>query len=485
MAARRALSAIAALTLLAACAPPPPRAPEPAPDLRPLIEAALVQPGEPVPGERLAEPGELARFYAGRAYQPAWLSGDGLPRESLSDLRRGVEAAARHGLRPEAYRAALLSQLEGWPRTFDARRLAQLDLLLSDAFLHLARTLSTGAVDPRSLHPGFERAGSAPPDPSVALASALAGAQVAETLEQLAPPHAEYAALVRALERLRAASATGDPAAGPRADRVRANLERWRWLPRELGHRHLRVDTPGYTLRAFEAGEAVLAMRVVVGDVEWQTPLAYGVVSQLVLNPAWVVPKSIATREMLPAVRADPDYFTSKGIQVLVNAHGTLLEVDPALIDWQTIAVEGFPFWLRQPPGPRNPLGSIKFLFPNVHDVYLHGTPSHAAFNRPMRTLSHGCVRVEDEIALAAFALAPDPEWLPAKIRKSLRDAQQQRVRLRNPLPVYLLYFTVSADAGQRAVFRDDPYGWDRALIEALDAAAAPPRQGDPAAAPE
>jgi murein L,D-transpeptidase YcbB/YkuD len=495
IAGRRALSALARLSLaalLAGCAPAP-RAPEPAaPDLRPLIEAALAWPGEPVPGERLAEPAELARFYAQRAYRPVWLGGDGRAGAALPDLRRGVESAARHGLRPEAYRAGLLARLARRPPPSDPRRLAQLDLLLSDAFLHLARALSTGAVDPRSLHDGFERAGTAAPDPSAALAAALAAGEVAGTLARLAPPHPEYAALVRVLEQLRAASAVGDAAAAARADRVRANLERWRWLPRDLGQRHLRVDTPDYHLRAFEGGEPVLAMRVVVGDLEWQTPLLYGVVRQLVLNPAWLVPRSIATREMLPAARVDPDYFAREGIEVLVNAHGTLREVDPARIDWQTIAAEGFPFWLRQPPGPRNPLGSIKFLFPNPHHVYLHGTPSHAAFDRPLRTLSHGCVRVEDEVALAAFALAPDPQWSAERIRESLRDPREQWVRLASPLPVYLLYFSVSVEAQGRVVFHDDPYDWDRALIQRLDAASlergsspqGQPRMGLPPAHP-
>jgi murein L,D-transpeptidase YcbB/YkuD len=250
---------------------------------------------------------------------------------------------------------------------------------------------------------------------------------------------------------------------------VRANLERWRWLPRDLGRRHLRVNVPAFDVQAFDSGAPVLAMRAVVGGVDWKTPLATGLVSHLVLNPAWLVPRSIATREMLPSARRDPSYFRRAGIQVLTDEGGTTREVDPRRVDWNAISAEGFPFRLRQPPGPHNPLGPIKFVFPNPFGVYLHGTPSDAAFERPMRTLSHGCIRVEDELALALFALAPDPQWTEARLVEKLRRAREHRVPLPAPLPVHLLYFTAAAEPDGTVAFTDDPYGWDRALVAALE----------------
>jgi murein L,D-transpeptidase YcbB/YkuD len=142
--------------------------------------------------------------------------------------------------------------------------------------------------------------------------------------------------------------------------------------------------------------------------------------------------------------------------------------VDPRRVDWKAVQPGAFPYLLRQRPGPHNPLGRIKFVFPNPYGVYLHGTPGDAAFARPARTLSHGCVRVEDEIELAAFALAPDPTWTRERLRESLRNAWEHRVTLREPLPVHLLYLTAAADADGAASFTDDPYGWDGALLDRL-----------------
>jgi murein L,D-transpeptidase YcbB/YkuD len=466
--------ALAWLALAAAACAPPKAAPSAAAreemlELPARIGTILAIPDVRVLGEPLRESEALVRFYTQRAHRPAWLERDGAAGERARALVEAVQQADRHGLRPDAYHAAVLEQRIAPGAAFGAGQRAALDLLLSDAFLHLARELAGGAVDPRSLHPGYERAGDPPPDAVGALASALASGEIAQTLSRVAPPHPEYAALVRALERLRAADTAGDPTAAERADRVRANLERWRWLPRDLGRRHLRVNTPGFTLQAFDSGDAVLAMRVVVGGVHWKTPLAHGVVSHLVLNPAWQVPDSIATREMLPAARRNPDYFASVGIQVLVDEKsGTPRLVNPRRVDWKAVAAETFPYRLRQPPGPHNPLGRIKFIFPNRYGVYLHGTPGDAAFSRPLRTLSHGCVRVEDELALAAFALAPDPARTRERLLESLRNAWEHRVPLPAPLPVYLLYFTASAGADGTPSFTDDAYGWDRQLVAAL-----------------
>ena len=231
---------------------------------------------------------------------------------------------------------------------------------------------------------------------------------------------------------------------------MRANLERWRWLPRELGRRHVRVNVASFGLEAFDAGEVRLAMRVVVGEKDWKTPLAHGVISHLVLNPDWGVPRSIATREMLPAAQRDRGYFRAKGIQVLSDEEsGATRQIDPSGSTGGRIR-RTFPYHLRQPPGSHNPLGRIKFVFENPYGVYLHGTPGDLAFARSLRAMSHGCVRVEDEIELAEFALAPDPAWTHERLLETLRDAWEYRLPLPEPLPVHLLYFTAFAEADGR-----------------------------------
>jgi murein L,D-transpeptidase YcbB/YkuD len=480
----RRARALAALLLAVACADRVRSTGEPArfeTELRTRIEALLAAPGGSALGEPLSERAELARFYADRNGEAAWSEQQGVRGDLARSLLAALRQSEQHGLRPDAYHVGELEREVARRVHPDPDRLAELDVLLSDSFLHLARHLAEGAVDPRSLHAGFERAGEPPPNPARVLASALAAGEVAQVLERSAPPHPEYEALVRALTRLREAQAAGDASAAPRADQVRANLERWRWLPHELGARHLRVNAATFALEAFEAGEVRLAMRVVVGEKDWNTPLAHGAISHLVLNPAWRVPRSIATREMLPAARRDRGYFRAKGIQVLVQGKsGALRQVDPSRIDWRAIDQDSFPYQLRQKPGPFNPLGQIKFAFANPYGVYLHGTPGDSAFARGLRTLSHGCVRVEDEIALAEFALAPDPAWTHERLIEVLRSAWEYRLPLPEPLPVYLLYFTASAKGDGTVAFSADSYGWDRDLLAALGADSALARAGAP-----
>jgi murein L,D-transpeptidase YcbB/YkuD len=428
------------------------------------IAAVLAAPEGFALDERLAEPQALARFYRDRENRPAW--SDDLAHDLLAAVRRSDE----QGLRPDAYHLkALTREIAGDRSAPD--RLASLDVLLSDSFLHLAHDLAEGAIDPRSLHAGFER----PPGPALdaarVLAAGLDAGRISDALAQCAPPHGEYAALVRALARLRRAQDPGDKAAAVHADQVRASLERWRWLPRDLGRRHLLVNAASFQLDGFESGERRLGMKVVVGEKDWQTPLAHGVISHLVLNPAWRVPRSIATREMLPAAKRDRSYFRTRELQVWSDGEsGASREVDSARVDWRRIEPAAFPYHVRQPPGPHNPLGRIKFVFANPYGVYLHGTPGDLAFARGLRAMSHGCVRVEDEVALAEFALAPDPSWTHERLLETLREAWEFRLRLPEPLPVYLVYFTATARPDGTAQFSRDSYGWDRELIAALEA---------------
>jgi murein L,D-transpeptidase YcbB/YkuD len=146
---------------------------------------------------------------------------------------------------------------------------------------------------------------------------------------------------------------------------------------------------------------------------------------------------------------------------------GVRTRIDPATIDWSR-ADAGAGLRVRQPPGPRNPLGRVKFLFPNPYGVYLHGTPGRAAFERPVRALSHGCIRVADEIALGVFALAPDPGWSRARLEQALVTERERRVALPEPVPLHVLYFTAEADAEGTLRFAPDPYGWDARLAAAL-----------------
>jgi len=191
----------------------------------------------------------------------------------------------------------------------------------------------------------------------------------------------------------------------------------------------------------------------------------------VVLNPAWNVPRSIFVKEMLPSARRDAGYFARHGLELTEERDGIRHPVDPASVDWASVDPERANFRARQPPGPRNPLGKVKFIFPNAYGVYLHGTPGRAALEHPVRALSHGCVRVEDERSLARFALAPDPAWTDQRLDDALKNpANERRVKLLEPLPVHLLFFTAEVDAEGALSFVPDPYGWDARLVDALDA---------------
>jgi len=253
---------------------------------------------------------------------------------------------------------------------------------------------------------------------------------------------------------------------GTRIDQIVANLERWRWLPDELGARHVVVDIPAFTLSLVEDGRTVLTMPVVVGRPDRMTPILAGEITRLTFNPSWTVPTTIADQDMLGRIRRDASYFASEGIRVYGGRPGERYEIDPATIDWRRARLDGLK--LRQPPGPKNPLGRVRFDIPNVNGVYLHDSPARSLFRRPVRAFSSGCVRLGDALDLAWRLMDGMPEWTAARREALLAGWRTRTVVLRTPVPVYLLYRTAWLDDAGVAHFRDDLYGRDRRLAEAL-----------------
>ena len=253
------------------------------------------------------------------------------------------------------------------------------------------------------------------------------------------------------------------------ADRVRQialNLERWRWLPREVGRHYIVVNVADAMLHVVRDGRTVLASRVVVGDVRHPTPVVQTRMDAIVLNPRWSVPTSIAVAEILPRVRENPRYLAENHMVILERR-----ESDPfgLQIDWAAIPADPFPFRLQQAPGPDNPLGRIKFDTPNRFDVYLHDTPNRSLFRRPVRTASHGCIRVERADDLALHALNDGTgRWTERRLDEAIASPGSPRIALARPLPVYILYWTAFADPDGTVQFRDDVYGRDRRLADLL-----------------
>ncbi|RDI57252.1 L,D-transpeptidase family protein [Microvirga subterranea] len=237
---------------------------------------------------------------------------------------------------------------------------------------------------------------------------------------------------------------------GPSVRRLEAelisNMERWRWLPGELGARNIMVNVPEYRLRFFDGGKVIHQTRVIVGKEKSQTPIFSEDMKYLVVNPSWTIPPSIMKKEILPALAADPYYAERKGYKII--RRGNKISV-------------------QQPPGERNALGFVKFMFPNQHAVYLHDTPNRNLFSASKRAFSHGCVRVEQPFELAEEILGQDGKWSEERLR-GLIGKGERYVHLRNPLPVHLTYFTIAIDEHGDVKTFDDLYGLDRKVQAAL-----------------
>jgi murein L,D-transpeptidase YcbB/YkuD len=248
----------------------------------------------------------------------------------------------------------------------------------------------------------------------------------------------------------------------PVASRIRQlelNLERWRWLPRDLGERYIFVNVPEYRLEIHEGQRIALAMNVITGAKDTPTPIFSDTMTHIVFSPYWNVPDGIASGETIPAVQTDPSFLARNQIEV-VGTSGKV--VDPSTIDWSAATEEGeFPYRFRQRPGSSNSLGLVKFMFPNQYDVYLHDTPADLLFKRADRALSHGCVRVEQPQQLAEYLLKDQPEWTPQRITEAMHAGEEKHVKLRSAIPVHLMYWTARVHEDGTVHFQPDVYGRD------------------------
>lgn len=244
------------------------------------------------------------------------------------------------------------------------------------------------------------------------------------------------------------------------AERVRQleiNLERLRARSDSLPVPRIEVNIAAQMLRYFDPKGNVLEMRTIVGRRDWPTPIFEAKMQAIVLAPYWNVPTRIASLEVIPAIRKDPGFLARNDMEVVTMA-GRPHTVDPATIDWS----KSFPYRIRQRPGPRNPLGEVKFLLPNRFDVYLHDTPGRAAFQRADRALSHGCVRLERALDLAAALLAGRPEGAVDSMRAVIHAGREYTIRLDHRVPVILYYQTAWVEGDGTVNFREDIYGHDR-----------------------
>lgn len=406
---------------------------------------------------------DVRRFYSQRASAPAWLNKDSAatPEAALEVIRQ----APNHGLVVTDYDEGDLARLidaEANAREAlkdDVQALARFDVQVTTALLTLGRDVALGRSKPGAISRNWKAQRTAP-DLVVLLSEAAAtGGNLDAWLDQVRPVHPEYAALqgtLTAINDRQRAQGTPDPRVG----QIALNMERWRWLPDDLGARHILVNVPAFYMAARESGRPVLEMRVIVGSPENPTPIFSDLMETVVFSPYWNVPDSIAEGETAPSAARDPNFLRRQNIEILRRTKAGTEKVDPASVDWDDPdAVQELAF--RQKPGASNALGHVKFLFPNTFDVYLHDTPADALFFRSGRALSHGCIRLEHPEELARYILRDRREWDERRINEAMHAGEEKHVALKEDVPVHIVYFTAWPNGDGGVDLFDDIYNYD------------------------
>jgi murein L,D-transpeptidase YcbB/YkuD len=257
-----------------------------------------------------------------------------------------------------------------------------------------------------------------------------------------------------------------------RRRQLEINLERWRWLPDDLGKHHILVNIPSFTMSVQKDGLPVMTTKVIVGRPKRPTPVFADEISHLVFNPHWYVPRTIAIKDKLPKLQKNASTFAKHGMHIY-NAAGQ--SVDPNTVNWQNVTAANFNYRLRQDPGPNNALGQVKFMFPNRYNVYIHDTPSRMLFNQTQRAFSSGCIRVSSPMELAEYLLKDKDHWNREEILITIAHGKQRRVLLPKKIPVYLVYFTAEVDIDNTVYFRPDIYQYDKKLMQTFSRLVSPP----------
>ncbi len=504
----------------------PPAAPAQATTPEPQVQPAAASPNAAATAlaaklAEIANRGPYAKavndFYALRGGSPLWIENGALTPVAKALVER-MGRADDDGLDASAFRVAGLDNLGRG----DTNAQADAEIALSLAVLSYIREASSGRIDTKDIGEDIVAAPNMP-DPLAALASVAIASDPVAVLDGYNPVAPQYLALKRKLADVRAANAAAVEATPPvvpsgptlkvgmtdtrvavlrtrlgltatdadgdiydealqkavrdfqaqrklkangalgpatvaalnaslRQPRVNleseivANMERWRWLPHDIGASNVLVNVPEYKVRVTKDGVLVHDAKVVVGKPNTPTPIFSDTMAFVVMNPSWNVPQSIIKKEYLPKLANDPDYLARHGF-VVTYANGQMQ--------------------VRQPPGEDNALGHIKFMFPNNFSVYLHDTSSRSLFTKDKRAFSHGCVRVDNPYKFAEIVMGAENGWTADRV-ESMVGGNEQRIDLKEKIPVHIAYFTAYVDDDGELKLLDDIYGYDRKVISAL-----------------
>ena len=262
-----------------------------------------------------------------------------------------------------------------------------------------------------------------------------------------------------------------------RIKQIRVNMERWRWLPQDLGKRYVMVNTAAFKLNINENEKTAQSIKAIVGKIKSPTPVLSRKIKYLELNPYWNIPFNIALDNIIPCIKENPDYLLENNIRILENWKEDARELAPESIEWNKITRKNFFYRFRQDPSNLNALGRIKFMFPNRFSIYLHDTPSRELFNMTKRTFSSGCIRIEKPMQLATYLLRDHPKWNLEKLVAAVNSKKNQTILLSHPVNIHILYWTAWVDEDGIINFREDIYGRDSRLYIALNEKATSPKE--------
>jgi len=495
------------------------------------LQTRLSETFRDIPEAERRERGAMAEFYAERGTGFLWVNEDGLNDRArrVADVMARADAFDLHS---ENY--ALPEMSEAPPAGDKAAWLASTEYQISKTVLAYARHAQSGHVDPREISRILDITPDAPDPLAVLRGLTRDGVDVASYLEGFHPRHPQFTGLLDRLNALKAAS-QGDPVRIPdgavikpgethphvallrrrlgvdetveapntydaelvaaverfqkrnglhvdgligpatrralnlshedKIETLRANLERWRWFPNDLGPRYVHVNIPEFMVRVKDSGRTAFEERIVVGKPKHATPSFSDQMELVVFNPYWNVPYSIMKNEIVPVARRDPSYISRNKLSVVWRGGRT---VDPYRVDWSEVDLGKVR--LRQSPGSHNALGEVKFLFPNKHSVYLHDTPSKHLFTRSQRAFSHGCMRVRNPRQFAE-AIMSVQGWDKSAISRAIASGANRAVRLKEPLPVHITYFTAAVSQSGGVQYFGDIYGHDGKTLRALEQA--------------
>ena len=395
--------------------------------------------------------GPLKSFYRSKFNKGIWTAKSGLSKRG-AELVKVLSNAEADGLEAADY----LSGFPANPDNLSKKELAAAELFLSQAFWRFGRDLYSGRTTPAVSEPDIVISRK-----KIDVKGWLKSASKhgpAKVFEALRPQHRQYGMLRQMLA----------SASGAKAKQIIINMERWRWLPRNLGKRYVMVNQAAFEMYLNEEGKMIDRRRVVVGKPFHKTPMFSHAIQYAEFNPTWTVSRSIAGNEFLPKLRKDPGYLEKRNYKIYTSWEADAPAMSAHTINWDSVSSKDFPYRIVQQPGENNALGNVKFIFPNKFKVYLHDTQSKQLFSESSRAFSHGCIRVENPMEFAEKLYASERSLPASKINEILASKKTQRIKMKKPVDVHLSYFTVWVDDTGAAKFHKDIYGRDKLVGKIL-----------------